>query len=125
MLTFKRVFLATLCGLVFGLICMGLASSNPNTVSPITSTTKWLIILSRTMMGFMIGISALRMKWWLHGVMLGLISSIPMALPVLDNLNIAIGSLVLGMIYGFLTELITSVFLKARSVGSLVKPSND
>lgn len=124
MLTFKRVFLATLCGLVFGLICMGLATSNPNAASPITPTTKLLIILSRTMMGFMIGISALRMKWWLHGIVLGFIASIPMALPVLDNLNIAIGSLVMGMIYGFLTELITSVLLKARAVGSLTKPSN-
>lgn len=114
MLTAKRVIIATLCGILFGLICMGLASSNPNPVEPVTTTTRWLIILSRTMMGFIIGISALRMSWWLHGVVLGLVASIPMALPVLHNPNIAIGSLVMGMIYGFLTELITYKLFRAR-----------
>jgi len=117
MLTSKRVIIATLSGVVFGLVCMTLASTNPDPVEPVTSTTKWLIVLSRTMMGFMIGISALRLPWWIHGVVLGLISSIPMMLPVLDKPGIAIGTVVMGMIYGFLTELITSVLFKAKAPG--------
>jgi hypothetical protein len=121
MLTSKRVIIATLCGLIFGLVCMTLASTNPNPVEPITPLTQWLIVLSRTMMGFMIGISALRMPWWLHGVVLGLISSIPMMLPVLDRPPIAIGTVVMGMIYGFLTELITSVLFKAKAPGVQLK----
>jgi hypothetical protein len=100
-----------------------MASTNPNPVEPVTATTKWLILLSRTMMGFMIGISALRMTWWLHGITLGLVSSIPMMIPVLDNPAIAVGTVVMGMIYGFLTELITSVFFKARAAGVQAKAS--
>ena len=123
MLTSKRVIIATLSGVIFGLVCMTLASTNPDPVEPVTSTTKWLIVLSRTMMGFMIGISALRLPWWIHGVVLGLISSIPMMLPVLDKPGIAVGTVVMGMIYGFLTELITSVVFKAKAPGTQLKTS--
>ncbi len=123
MLTAKRVLIATICGFIFGLICMTLASTNPNATEPLSSEAKWLIILSRTLMGFMIGISALRMSWWLHGIVLGIISSIPMAIPTLDRLSIAIGTVVMGIIYGFLTELITSVLFKSKPVGLLTSAS--
>lgn len=118
MLKTKRVLIATICGFIFGLVCMLLASSNPNETEPMTSTAKWLIIISRTMMGFTIGISAIRLNWWLHGVVLGAITSIPMAVPILDRMGIAIGTIVMGIIYGFLTELITSVLFKAKSVAN-------
>ena len=116
MLTTKRVLIATACGFVFGLVCMFLASSNPDATAPLSAAVKWNIVLSRTLMGFMIGISALKLNWWLHGIILGFISSIPMAIAVMDRIDIVIGTLVMGMIYGFLTELITSVLLKAKSV---------
>jgi hypothetical protein len=119
MLTLKRILIATLCGFIFGIVCMLLASSNPNATAPLTLTTRWMIIISRTLLGFTIGISALRLVWWQHGVVIGFIASIPMALPVMENIGIMIGTLVLGMIYGFLTELITSIFFKARPVGML------
>jgi hypothetical protein len=119
MLTARRVLITTTCGFIFGLICMTMASSNPNPVEPLTATTKWLILLSRTMLGFMIGISALRLSWWLHGMVIGLISSIPMAIPVLSVTSIAIGTVVMGMIYGFLTELIASKLFKEKPVGIL------
>jgi hypothetical protein len=119
MLTLKRVLIATICGFIFGIVCMFLASSNPNATEPITATTRWLIIISRTMLGFTIGISALRMIWWKHGLVLGLIASIPMAIPVIGDIRIMIGTLVLGMIYGFLTELITCVVFRAKPVGML------
>lgn len=118
MLTTKRVLIATICGFIFGLVCMFLASSNPNTTEPMTSTAKWLIIIGRTMMGFTIGISALRLNWWLHGIVIGAVTSIPMAVPILDRMGIAIGTIVMGIIYGFLTELITSVLFKAKSVAN-------
>ena len=116
MLSAKRVIIATVCGFVFGLVCMFLASSNPDTTAPLSAAIKWNIILSRTLLGFMIGISALKLNWWLHGIVLGFISSIPMAISVMDRTDIVIGTLVMGMIYGLLTELITSVLLKAKSV---------
>ncbi len=91
-----------------------LASSNPN---PLTNMVKWQIVLGRTMLGFVIGISAIRLNWWLHGIILGFIMSIPMAIPVWDNSKIAIGTVVMGMIYGVLTELVTTVVFKAKAAG--------
>jgi hypothetical protein len=114
MLTLKRVLIATLCGFIFGIICMLLASSN----SEITLLQRWMIIIGRTMLGFTIGISALRLVWWQHGLVLGFIASIPMDLPVLDNIGIMVGTLVMGLIYGVLTELITSIVFKAKPVGT-------
>jgi hypothetical protein len=119
MLTTKRVLIATVCGFLFGLVCMGLASSNPNATEPMTTTTKILILFSRTLLGFTIGISALRLTWWLHAIVLGIICSIPMAVPVLDRLDIAIGSIVMGVVYALLTEIITSFAFKAKAVGRM------
>ena len=118
MLTTKRVFIATICGLIFGIICMLFASSNPDAAELSTSLIL-TIIISRTLLGFTIGISALRIVWWLHGIILGFITSIPMALPVMDQTNIMIGTIVMGMIYGFLTELITSIFFKTKPIGTI------
>jgi hypothetical protein len=118
MLTAKRVLIATVCGFICGLFCLYLASSNPNAAEPISTTTKWMILLSRTMLGFTIGISALRLRWWQHGIVLGFICSIPMAIPVLHDPKIGIGTLVLGMIYGLLTEWVTTKLFKAKAVGA-------
>lgn len=117
MLTTKRVLIATVCGFVFGLVCMYLASTNPNATEPLSTAMKWTIILSRTLMGFMIGISALRLAWWLHGIVIGIIASLPMAAGVLGNTTIMISSIVMGIIYAVLTELITTVLFKAKSAG--------
>ena len=119
MLTAKRVIIATICGFFFGLVCMYMASSNPDAAEPLSTAMKWTIIFSRTLMGFTIGVSALRLSWWLHGLFIGAIGSLPMIFPVMDRPAIIAGTLVMGMIYGLLTELITSVLFKARPVGTL------
>jgi hypothetical protein len=117
MLTLKRVLIATLCGFIFGIICMLLANSNPAAVEPIPITIRGMIIGSRTLLGFTIGISALCLVWWQHGLVLGFITSIPIALMKMDDISIMISTLVMGLIYGFLTELITSIVFKAKPVG--------
>ena len=119
MLTFKRVIIATICGFAFGLVCMWMASCNPDSTEPLACGIKWTIIFSRTLMGFTIGVSAIRMGWWLHGIIIGAIGSVPMMFSVMDRPGIMIGTLVMGIIYGFLTELITSVIFKAKSAGAL------
>ena len=55
----------------------------------------------------------------LHGILIGAIASIPMAFSVLDKIDILIGTIVMGLIYGFLTELITSISFKAKPAGTL------
>ncbi len=116
MLSTKRVIIATVCGLGFGLVCMWLACSNPNATEPVTAGTKLSIMLSRTVMGFAIGISALRLVWWLHGIVLGIVFSLPLAGGVMDRPSIAISTVVMGIVYAVLIELITSVLFKAKQV---------
>lgn len=115
MLTTKRVVIATICGFLFGLVCMYMASSGPN---PVDNSTKMVILFSRGLMGFTIGVSAIRLNWWLHGILIGLIGSIPMAIPVLNDTAIAIGTIIMGAVYGFLIELITTKIFKEKSAGS-------
>jgi hypothetical protein len=117
MLTTKRVVIATICGFIFGFICMSMASSNPNAAEPLSTAMKLTIMFSRVLMCFTIGISAIRLSWWLHGILIGFLGSIPMVFPVMDKVGILIGTIVMGMVYGFLTELITSILFKSKSAG--------
>ena len=41
-----------------------------------------------------------------------------MVFPVMDRPEIVVGTLVMGMIYGFLTELITTIVFKAKSAAA-------
>ncbi len=116
----KRLIIATLSGLLFGFVCYSFASSGENEVGFWLALT---IIAGRTLMGFGIGISRFPMKnWAIHGIVMGFIFSLPAAfgtmmgpeVPGFDPQMIAISTVVMGMIYGFLIELITSIFFKAK-----------
>ena len=116
----KRLVIATLSGLLFGFVCFGFACSGSGEVNT------WLglsIIAGRTLLGFGIGISRFSMKHWaLHGIVMGLLFSLPMAFgamigsdnPEMSAQAIAISTVVMGIVYGFLIELITTVVFKAR-----------
>ena len=117
----KRIIVATLAGVLFGFICFGLASCGSGDLAwPIAVQ----IIVSRTLIGFAIGISCLSMGHWsIHGLIMGIIFSLPLAFSGLmapDNPDFSkaamFGStIVMGMIYGFLIELITSLLFKAKA----------
>lgn len=119
----KRTTIATLSGVLFGFVCFGLASSGPAELAwPIA----FQIILSRTLIGFAIGISSLRLRHWsIHGLVMGIIFSLPLAFsglmapenPEYSKTSIFISTIVLGMVYGLLIELITSVLFKAKVKG--------
>ena len=113
MLTAKRVIIASVCGLIFGGVCATMAATNPDATEVLPMTMLLTIVFGRGLTGFTIGISALKMNWWLHGILIGFIGSIPMALPIFHRLDIFIGTFVMGIIYGFLTELITTKLFKA------------
>jgi hypothetical protein len=113
MLNRKRLFIATIFGVVSGLVCWILASSE--------GPTPWFFalstILSRTLIGFAIGISVLKVRWWLHGITMGMVFSIPMALQGFyvpgKEAFIFLGTIIMGIIYGFFIELFTTVVFKA------------
>lgn len=116
----KRLIIATLSGLLFGFVCFGFACSGSEGIETWLGIT---IISGRTLMGFGIGISRFPMKnWAINGIVMGFIFSLPAAFgTMMGPLNpeftpemLAVSTVVMGIIYGFLIELITSVFFKAN-----------
>ena len=116
----KRLVISTLLGLVFGFVCYGFASSGQNEISIILALN---IILGRTLIGVAIGISRFSIKHWsLHGIIMGFVFSLPAGFgamlgpenPEFSQTMMLVSTIVMGIIYGFLIELITSVLFKAR-----------
>ena len=115
----KRVLIATLSGLLFGFVCFQLASSGP---APLPWAVAVQIIASRTLIGFAIGISCLSLGHWaVHGLVMGMLFSLPLAFsglmapdnPEFTRTAMWVWTVVFGMIYGLLIELITSVVFKS------------
>jgi len=84
------------------------------------------IIASRTLIGFAIGISVLRLHHWsIHGLIMGMIFSLPLAFsglrapesPEYSTIGMFICTIVLGMVYELIVEIITSVLFEARREG--------
>ena len=116
----KRIIVATISGILFGFVCLGLASSSPG---PLAWPVAVQIVISRTLIGFAIGISNFSMRHWaIHGAVMGLLFSLPLAFSGLmapDSLEYSksgmfIATVLLGMIYGVLIEMITTVVFRAR-----------
>ena len=116
----KRLIIATLSGALFGFVCYGLASSGPE---PLAWPINLQIILSRTLIGFAIGICCFKIgHWTLRGLVLGLIFSLPLAFstlmapesPDFSKAGMFIATIGIGAIYGLLIEIITSVIFKAK-----------
>ena len=116
----KRLIIATLLGLVSGFVCYGMASSGGNEITTLLAIN---IIVGRMLIGFGIGISRFQMKHWaIHGLVMGLIFSIPAGLgamlgpenPEFNHAMMFTSTIVMGIIYGFLIELFTTVVFKAR-----------
>jgi hypothetical protein len=116
----RRTGVATLLGVLFGFVCYGLASRGAGELPWPVSVQ---IIVSRTLIGFAIGISSLRMLHWsIHGLLMGIIFSVPLAFsglmapesPEFSKAAMFVSTIVFGMIYGLLIEGITSLLFKAR-----------
>jgi hypothetical protein len=116
----KRFIISTLLGVVFGFVCYAFASGGANEIALILAIN---IILGRTLIGVAIGISRFSLKHWsLHGLIMGLVFSLPGAFgallspeqPDFSHTMLFTSTLVMGMIYGFLIELITTVLFKAK-----------
>ncbi len=116
-MSFKRFIIATLVGVVAGVVCVLLASSG----GELTRKAMAGIFASRVLIGFVIGISGLKINWALHGIGMGLIVSIPGAFNAMMAPNPDYSKwmmffmwLIAGAVYGFVAELVTSVIFKAK-----------
>lgn len=120
-MTYKRLVIALIMGVLAGIVCVLMSSQgNPSSMSLRLLLS---IFTSRVLIGFVIGISAWKMHWALHGILMGLIVSAPGAFsaalgatPEFGKWQLFIWTLVMGIIYGFVIELVTSVFFKAKQL---------
>jgi hydrogenase/urease accessory protein HupE len=112
MLVMKRVVIATILGVIFGFVCWGSTLSQ----GPQPWFFALQVIISRTLIGFAIGISTLKIPWWLHGIIFGLLFSLPMGLNGFyvpgKEIFIFLSTVIMGIIYGFLIELFTTIVFK-------------
>ena len=115
----KRLVIATIMGLIFGFVCFGFASSGGEKLPLILVIS---IIFGRTLIGFAIGISRFKFAHWtIHGILMGALFGLPSALgammgnhPDFSPEMMFTSTFVMGIIYGFLIELFTTVVFKAR-----------
>ncbi len=111
----KRTIITTILGAIFGVVCWLLARCGNELLPWFIAVS---IILSRTVMGFAIGISRWKIAWWLHGILMGAIFSLPMAFGAMASCEkvqfVFWGTIIIGIVYGFLIELITTFVFKAK-----------
>ena len=109
----KRVIICTVLGFVAGGLCAWLgAMSNPAFA---TLPMVLGIVFNRAFIGFAIGVSGWKTKWAFHGVVLGLVGTLPLSVDPLANGELK-GFLLLeaaGAVWGLLIEL-GAQLLKAK-----------
>lgn len=104
----KRVAIATVLGFICGIICMLLGKFVGGAVlTPIFIAGG---LFNRTLMGFVIGATNLKMPAYVRGALWGLLISIGWAIQLKANV---IPFLVAGIIYGILIDVITTKYSKA------------
>lgn len=111
MLHERRIRITTALGVVCGLTSWAICSQGMGL------TVLWsqsvLIVLINALMGFTIGISSLRFHWITHGVSLGLLFGVVLALFTQSHGLGFWWAVVLGPVYGFMIELCANVFFHA------------
>jgi hypothetical protein len=108
----KRIAIATLFGLVAGVICVMLTSSAH--LLKITAVTLVWILLNRTVMGFVIGTSALKLHWAWNGIVMGLVVGSIFSYFLFMNLGakMLLITPIGNMIFGLMIEFFTTVVFK-------------
>ena len=115
----KRLIIATILGVLSGFVCYSLASGEQE----IPTLMAVSMIISRTLIGFGIGISRFKMQHWsIHGLIMGSIFSLPGGFAVMagpENPEFSANAMFfltvgMGMFYGLMIELITTVVFKTK-----------
>lgn len=109
----KRIVIATLFGVVAGLLCATATSAGH--LLKLTAVTFIWILLNRTVMGFVIGVSGLKLHWAWNGIVLGLVVGEIFSYYLFMNLGAQwlLLSPIGNAIFGVLIEFFTSVVFKA------------
>ena len=111
----KRFWIALIFGVITGLICAFISMSGA------AAEQKTMVFLSallnRALIGFVIGISAWKLGWALHGIIVGLIVTLAMSFPLIwvpeAGFNVFLMYTIGGIVWGFIIELFTTIIFKA------------
>lgn len=120
----KRIVITTALGVVAGIIC---ALGGAWVGIEMTPATVGWVLLNRILLGFVIGISALRVHWALHGGLMGaLVGSVFSynAFLVGRGAAMTIVTLVMSVLFGFLIELFATVVFRQPQRVSLPPDSH-
>jgi hypothetical protein len=112
----KRLLICTIGGIIAGLICTagGHLSGNIQELSFFTVAPTFF---NRVMLGFIIGISSLKMNFLLHGALMGFLVSVITSIPFLaDGITGFLFFTTAGIIYGILIEFFATKVFKAKVV---------
>ncbi len=105
----KRLGISTFLGVIAGLLCwMGGVKSGVVFTGAMVAGA----ILNRAFIGFVIGISALPWNYLVHGAVIGVLGSLPMA-AFSPNTRGFVMITLFGAIWGLLIELVTTKVFKA------------
>jgi hypothetical protein len=107
-MTGKRLIACALFGIIAG--ALDLLLMHYGAKAPITFTPAIILgfVLNRAFIGFTLGISGWRTNWAFHGVVIGLLGSLPLAIFALGDSEGLTGFLLIelfGGMWGFLIEL--------------------
>jgi hypothetical protein len=109
----KRLAIATLFGLLAGIVCATVASSGH--LLKLTTVSLVWILLNRAVMGFAIGASGLKLHWAWNGIIMGLAVGSIFSYYIfmdLEQPNIALLIPIGNAIFGLLIEFFTTVVFK-------------
>jgi hypothetical protein len=117
----KRFGIALMFGILSGLLCY---LGGIHLVGIENNTTNFLwVILNRTMIGFVIGISILRLPWIIHGTLIGATVGILFPYNIIlrgGKIPLIIAAYVLSILFGILIEFFTSIVFKSRQTAKMI-----
>ena len=121
----KRITIATLFGLVAGALCATISFSTG--ILSFTAVNLAWILLNRTVMGFAIGVSGLKLHWAWHGIVMGVVvGSIFSYFLYMHGMKMAYLTPIGNAIFGLMIEFFTTVVFKAPVLaggGSNARPA--
>ena len=112
----KRILIATLFGLVAGVLCV--TATFAGHLLKLTAVTLVWILLNRTVMGFAIGASALKLHWAWNGIVMGLVVGEIFSYFLFMNLGVKwlLLAPIGNAIFGLMIEFFTTVVFKQPAV---------
>ncbi len=112
----KRVLISTLVGIAVGVPCAyGLISLN---VLPFTTVNVVWALLNRGVMGFVIGVSGLRVHWAWNGIVLGLIVGSVFSYSLFMTVGpqlLPMANAIVNGLFGLIIEFFTTLVFKQRA----------